>query len=521
MDANETGIGDLLPLALDITTTLSSADRSRRLVEVVSSALPCDSVALMKAEGDALVVTAALGLSEDIYGRRFLPSEHPRLDIISSSTEPVRFPAESPLPDPFDGLVVDGPAALSGHVHSCLGCSLRVGDELVGVLAADALKPGAFESLSDGFLSHLAALAGAALRTNQLIEALESKAERLGVVARDLVQEEMQRSGSLLIGDSPALARLRSDMNIIAPSGFPVLVTGETGVGKELVVRGIHAASPRKDQPLIYVNCAALPEAVAESELFGHVRGAFTGADSERLGKFQSADGATLFLDEIGELPLPLQPKLLRAIQQGEVQRVGADDLRTVDVRIIAATNRVLTTEVAEGRFREDLLHRLDVCRIDIPPLRDRREDIPHLVGHFCELNRARLGTGPIRFSPDAHEVLAAAHWPGNVRELENVAARAVLQARVRSTGSEQVLVTAEDLDVRGAEARPLPAVADQAPEAQAASDKPYRERVREYERRLILSTLAASDGNWAAAARALQIDRGNLHHLARRLGIK
>ncbi|HRV83138.1 MAG TPA: GAF domain-containing protein, partial [Planctomycetota bacterium] len=201
----------LLPLALDMTASLSSGDRLRRLVDVVRRALPCDSAALLRLQGTALVPVACFGLSEDIYGRKFPRAEHPRLNILCGSDRPVRFPADSPLPDPYDGLVLAGAVTLDGHVHSCLGCPLVVEGELIGVLTADALQPGAFDGISDEFLSHLAALAAASLRTNELMEELHRRAEYQGQVTRDLVRDAMTRRGSTLIGGSPVMARLRDD----------------------------------------------------------------------------------------------------------------------------------------------------------------------------------------------------------------------------------------------------------------------------------------------------------------------
>ncbi len=508
---------DLLPLALDITASLSTEDRARRIVDVVRRALPCDAVALLRLEGEELVPVACFGLSEDIYGRRFVRSEHPRLDIICSSPEPTRFPADSHLPDPYDGLVAEAPE-LGGHVHSCLGCPLHVEGELVGVLTADALEPGVFDPIDRTFLISLSALAGAALRTSDLIEALERYAEHQGLVAQDLVQDARDRRGTLLIGNGPAMTRLREEIDLMARSEFPVLVTGDTGTGKEIVVRLLHAQSSRSEQPLVYMNCAALPEAIAESELFGHTKGAFTGAERDRLGKFRVADGASLFLDEIGELPLHVQPKLLRALQNGEVQCVGADKTVNVDVRIFAATNRDLDAEVAAGRFRADLLHRLDVCRITLPPLRDHQEDIPHLAGHFADRARRRLGTGPIRFSADAQRVLLEGAWPGNVRELENVISRSLLRASARVPRGETVLIRAPDLEggVRQVDEPP-----ESPPQDTLAPGRSLREALQDYQRQLIRESVARNDGNWAAAARELQVERGNLHHLAKRLGLK
>jgi len=508
---------DLLPIALDMTAALTAEDRSRRLVETWARALPCDSVALLRAEGDELVPIAAHGLPPEVLGRRFRRAEHPRLDILCRASEPTIFPAESTLPDPFDGLIGSSPHL---DVHSCLGCALRIEGRLVGILAADALAPGAFDGMDRQFLTYLAALSAAALRTGDLIEALEGSARRKGQVARELVRDVLERRGGLLIGAGSAMAKLRREIELVAPSLFPVLVTGETGVGKELVVRTLHSQSPRAEEPLVYVNCAALPESVVESELFGHARGAFTGAHEARLGKFRVADGASLFLDEIGELPLHVQPKLLRALQEGEIQPVGTDKPIHVDVRLFAATNRDLDAEVRAGRFRSDLLHRLDVCRIRVPPLREHLEDVPMLAGHFADRARRRLGTGPIRFEPAAIAALARGSWPGNVRELDNAISRAILRALARTAPQARVIVEPHDLDARE-EPRPASAAVAPQPEARQPPARPLREAVQDYERSLILDALARSGGSWAAAGRLLGIDRSNLYHLAGRLGLR
>ncbi len=514
-------IASLLPIALDITAALTAADRSRRLTDVVRRALPCDAVAILRLEGEDLVPLAAHGLSADVYGRRFPRAEHPRLDVICSATGPTIFPADSPLPDPYDGLIDEVPD-LNHHVHSCLGCPLRVEGELIGVLTADALEPGAFDQVGAQFLTHLAALAGAALRTGDLIEALERRARHQGLVARDLVEDVLARRGGLLVGGSGAMMRLRREIDVVAGADFPVLVTGETGTGKELVVRTLHSRSSRAERPLVYVNCAALPESIAESELFGHSEGAFTGAVGRRPGKFRVADGATLFLDEIGELPLHVQPMLLRALQEGEIQPLGVDRPVHVDVRVLAATNRDLDAEVRTGRFRADLLHRLDVCRIVVPPLRQRRADLPELAGHFADHARRRIGTGPVRYAAAAQDVLTAADWPGNVREFENVVSRAVLRANARVAPGDPVVVEARDIDATPAAQghRVSPVSADQVP-SPGKEALPLRDGVREFQRRSIRDALAATGGNWAAAARRLDMDRGNLHHLAKRLGMK
>jgi len=287
------------------------------------------------------------------------------------------------LPDPFDGLLITDAHALT-NIHTCLGCPLRVDEKLVGVLTADALNPRAFDHLDQRFLTAVGALAGAQMQTAYLIDALELRAQRQGEIATDLMQDIFTHRGHQMIGNTPVMTRLQREIELVARSDFTVLILGETGVGKELVARAIHKASRRTEAPMLYLNCAALPETLAESELFGHVKGAFTGAGRDSAGKFELANGGTLFLDEVGELPFPIQAKLLRVIQEGEIQRVGADQTITVDVRLLAATNRNLEEEVLEKRFRSDLYHRLNVYPITVPALRDRKEDIPLLSFFFA-----------------------------------------------------------------------------------------------------------------------------------------
>jgi len=509
----------ILRIALDLTTSLGAADRYRRLLEAVRQAVPCDASTLMRVDGDELIPLATHGLAPEAAAHSYRRSEHPRLEIICSSEKPVRFPADSPLPDPFDGQLASDAQGLS-DVHACMGLPLRVDEQLVGVLTADAETPGAFDDLEPRFLEFLAALAGAALRTNSLIEAMESHARHLGLVARDLVRAAHEREGGELIGDSLPIQRLRKEIDLVAASDFAVLVTGETGVGKEIVVREIHARSARREAPLIYINCAALPESIAESELFGHVKGAFTGATADRAGKFEVANKGSLFLDEIGELPLTLQPKLLRALQENEIQRVGSDRLLHVDVRVLAATNRDLEAEVAAGRFRADLFHRLNVYPLHVPPLRDHKEDIPALTGHFCDETSRRLHLASVRVLPATREALAGYDWPGNVRELENVLSRSLLRSASESGPDKPILLSPVHL---GRDFRPRDAAAEPAADADAASDEPvsFRDAVDQYQRQLIERAVARAHGNWSAAARALGLHRSNLHHLSKRLGLR
>ena len=230
-----------------------------------------------------------------------------------------------------------------------------------------------------------------------------------------------------LVGDSPALRKVRQQIELVAPTDATVLITGESGTGKELVARAIHERSPRRARPMVKVNCAAVPEALFESEFFGHVKGAFTGALRDKPGRFELAEGGTLFLDEIGDVPLPMQTKLLRVLQEHEIERVGDTRTRKVNARIIAATNRDLKREVEAGRFRQDLFYRLSVFPIDNPPLRERRDDIPRLAAHFIALAVKRFHCRTPRLTNAAVERLRNHDWPGNVRELQNVIERAVI----------------------------------------------------------------------------------------------
>ncbi|HCH79090.1 MAG TPA: nitric oxide reductase transcriptional regulator NorR, partial [Pseudomonas sp.] len=308
---------------------------------------------------------------------------------------------------------------------------------------------------------------------------------------------------------------------VVADSELPVLLLGETGVGKELFARWLHRHSRRRNKPLVHVNCAALPESLAESELFGHVKGAFSGATTDRPGRFDAANGGTLLLDEVGELPLTVQAKLLRTLQNGEIQRLGADKPRQVDVRIIAATNRNLRESVRDGHFRADLYHRLSVYPAPIPPLRERGNDVLILAGHFLELNRARLGLRSMRLSPAAERALLAYSWPGNVRELEHVVSRAALRLLSRGASRSEILTLEPDL--LDLDSHAVGVVAAQVADEPVVADEvlPLRYTVDAAQRQAIVRALEASGENWAQAARLLDVDPSNLHKLARRLKLK
>jgi DNA-binding NtrC family response regulator len=314
--------------------------------------------------------------------------------------------------------------------------------------------------------------------------------------------ELRERQGSPLIGSSPAMLEVYKLVARVSPGRSTVLLEGESGTGKELVARAIHANSPRRDRPFVPVNCAALTETLLESELFGHEKGAFTGAVAARQGLFEAADQGTLFLDEIGDIGPALQVKLLRVIQEQEVRHVGGNASVKVDVRIIAATNRDLARMVREGKFREDLFYRLNVVRIVLPPLRERREDIPMLAHHFLQ-KVATANDQPVRgFVPDTMARLECYHWPGNVRELENVIERTVSLA-------PGPLIMPDDLPdaVRKTEAAP------------SGGDESLL-TLDEVEKRHLIKVLRATGGNKVQAAKNLGIDRRTLYRMAERFGI-
>jgi len=322
--------------------------------------------------------------------------------------------------------------------------------------------------------------------------------------ARELTRELARElsGGARLVGGGAAMRRTRDLIERIAPTDARVLITGESGTGKEVAALALHELSTRAQGPFVRVNSAAIPRELVESEMFGHEKGAFTGAAASRRGRFELADGGTLFLDEVADLGAEAQAKLLRAIETGEIERVGGGRRVAVDVRVIAATHRDLAAEMEAGRFRQDLFYRLNVLPLPMPALRDRIEDVPELVEHLLERIRGRDGLAPPRLLPDSLARLQAYRWPGNVRELANVCERLAILHAGRRVGA--------------AEVDRLLGV-----ESPAAADPPsLTERLDRYERDLITRSLANAGGNVADAARALHTDRANLYRRMRRLGI-
>jgi anaerobic nitric oxide reductase transcription regulator len=513
------------PLIADLAQDLSERERLRRLLAALRNLLPADAVALLKLEGEWLRPMAIDGLMPDTLGRRFRLGEHPRFAQLLAAGQAMRFEPDSPLPDPYDGLVAHKGQAISElHVHDCMGCVLQLGGLPWGLLTLDALEPGRFaDPAALAMLQAFSNLAAATVATAERVHQLSQLARGATGSARAAAP---QRG---LQGASPVMRQLQKDIALVAASDLCVLVTGETGTGKELVAQAVHAQSGRADKPMISINCAALPDNLVESELFGHVRGAFTGALSERSGKFEQAHQGTLFLDEVGELSLPVQAKLLRVLQSGQLQRLGSDREHHVDVRVIAATNRDLAAEVGAGRMRADFYHRLNVYPLNVPPLRERDSDVLQLAGYFLEENRSRLRLGGLRLDAAAQAALLNRSWPGNVRELEHCISRAVLRALSRHDGSASragarlriVTLGLADLWERAEAPAAAQAAASMDPAtAEVAPEAGLRAAVSAYERQLVSSSLARHQGSWAAAARELQLDRANLQRLAKRLEI-
>ncbi|MFW5920510.1 MAG: sigma-54-dependent transcriptional regulator [Polyangiales bacterium] len=378
--------------------------------------------------------------------------------------------------------------------------------------AVQALKMGAFDYVTKPFdRTELKNVIDKAARTRELSE-------------RDVAPEPHQRGRYRLIGKAPAMVELYRVIDRVADTPSTVLLTGESGTGKELIARALHENSSRSDKPFIRVNCAAIPPELIESELFGYEKGAFTGAVTSKPGRFELANHGTLFLDEIGELPVSMQVKLLRAIQERELERVGGIKTIEVDVRLIAATNRDLKADIAEGRFREDLYYRLNVVHVDVPPLRDRRDDIPLLLDHFLRRNNERLGRTVQGVTDQAAAALEGYPWPGNVRELENVNERCMLfcdgeRIELEHLPPEIRAPAPQDEGDDGEPSTPAPSTSELL--ERAGLKEAVREATARVERDLIERALERTGGNVTHTARLLKISRKSLQTKMKELGLR
>jgi two-component system, NtrC family, nitrogen regulation response regulator NtrX len=356
--------------------------------------------------------------------------------------------------------------------------------------AVEATQRGAFDFLEKP------------LDTDRLLVTVRNALAQAKLMDENTRLREESESRFRMVGDSPALKEVRDLIAKVGPTSARVLITGENGTGKELVARALHESSPRQGRAFIEVNCAAIPSELIESELFGHMKGSFTGAFADRAGKFEQADGGTLFLDEIGDMSLSAQSKLLRVLQEGVVTRIGGSKPIQVDVRVLAATNKDLEQEITDGRFREDLLYRLNVVPIRVPPLRERRADIPALVAYFAEQLSASAGVPGRKFSDEAVRRLQARPWPGNIRELRNAVERVLILASGKK-------VAAEEID------QLLPGT--MGPNGESPSLEDFK---LEAEKKFLVQQLRQHDWNLSETARAIKIPRSNLYKKMERFGL-
>jgi two-component system, NtrC family, nitrogen regulation response regulator NtrX len=362
--------------------------------------------------------------------------------------------------------------------------------------AVEATQRGAFDFLEKP------------LDTDRLLLTVRNALAHAELVGENARLREVAESRYQMVGSSPALQGVRELIAKVGPTAARVLITGENGTGKELVARGLHEASPRRDQAFVEVNCAAIPSELIESELFGHMKGSFTGAFADRAGKFEQADGGTLFLDEVGDMSLSAQAKLLRVLQEGVVTRIGGSKSIEVDVRVLAATNKDLEAEIGEGRFREDLLYRLNVVPIEVPALRDRLEDIPALVTHFAERLGAGAGVPGKKFADDTIRRLQSRQWPGNIRELRNAVERALILAPGK-------VVTPADVD----RLLPMGNGGGQAA-TESGGEQTFETFKQEAEKNFLAQKLREHDWNVSETARALKMPRSNLYKKIERYGL-
>jgi Nif-specific regulatory protein len=396
---------------------------------------------------------------------------------------------------------------LGTNIRSTVAVPLWMRDSVIGVLELDnRSKPAMFDKADLDLVSIVATTASLAVSNSRLIDRLYGLQRQLRQENAFWRQRERHRETSVeVIGESDAMRALMAQIERVANTRATVLIEGETGVGKELVAAAVHANSGRRDKLFVAQNCATLPENLLESELFGHKKGSFTGATEDKKGLFEVADCGTLFLDEVAEIPLLLQPKLLRALQEGEVRPVGSSRPRHVDVRIIAASNRNLENEVREGRFREDLYYRLSVFPLRVPALRERKEDVPRLARHFLSRYARDFGKPVLGFSQSALDILSAYSWPGNVRELQNEIQRLVIQSEPDTIIGESLL---SEKMRRTAEPNALP----------MTSSGTLKDMLEDVERKLVQEALLRHGNNKTSTAKTLGITREGLHKKLRQL---
>jgi Nif-specific regulatory protein len=481
----------LLKISRAISSITSVEQLEKRLVELLFEIIPAERGAILLSRNETEDFAA-------IFGRTRLGADDGAVHVSRTIVNRVRQEGVAVLcNDVLESQAFKASDSLiASRIQSLICVPLTLMGAVSGVLYFDTSDRSVrFDSNHLQLVTAVASIAAMAIKNAQNVERLETENQRLNVELN--IEHNM-------VGES---ARMRSVFQFIAraaPTDSTVLIEGESGTGKELVARAIHKASRRNDKPFVAINCAALTDTLLESELFGHEKGAFTGAFAQKKGKLEIADGGTVFLDEIGELATALQAKLLRALQEREFERVGGTRPLKVNIRLIAATNKDLAAAARKGEFRQDLYYRLNVIALTMPPLRERQDDIPLLAAFFTTRYSEQCKRRVTGISDEARDCLLAYDWPGNVRELENAIERAVV------LGSTDTILP-EDLPEALLEAAPV----------SAAPASNFAESVKESKKQAVLSALEATGGSYVEAARLLGIHVNNLHRLIRNLGIK
>lgn len=484
-------LNSLLRISRAISQVRELAELQRQLMELIFEVIP--------AETGAIILSNDRFVQPDPFvwfGRR--QAKEKSLSVSRTVIDRVMLGGEAVLGnDISENESLRGvESLLVSQAQSLLCVPLTLYDRTLGVIYLDTKNPDArFDKDHLQLLTAIAGIAAGAFDNAILLEALKEDARRL--------KSELD-AGHDMIGESEPMQTVYKLISRVAPSDSTVLILGESGTGKELAARAIHKLSPRADKPFVAINCAGLSDTLLESDLFGHEKGSFTGAVSQKKGRLEIADGGTVFLDEMGELPMTLQAKLLRVLQTREFERVGGTHALKVDLRLIAATNRDLETAVKDGSFRADLYYRLNVVSLTMPALRDRRDDIA-LLAHYFAVEYGKKCKRPVRgLAPATKNLLVSYDWPGNVRELENVIERAVV------LGSTE-MIQPEDLPESLHEITLLP----------NAQQTKFHASAREAKRQIVLNALDQAGGNYTNAAKILGIHPNNLHRLARNLGLK
>ena len=480
----------LLKISTLLSTIRESTQLQRSLLETIFDTIPAERAAILLVRENSEELIASYGTDKKSR------TEQP-IRISRSVVEKVLSEGEAILciETKEDKLLSDAQSLLAAQVCSLLCVPLVIGERVAGVIYLDTSNPAtAFDEGHLQLLTAVGGIAAVAIENVQHLQWLEGENQRL--------HQEISLEHNM-IGESPRMREVFRFIEKIAPTDATVLIRGESGTGKELVAHAIHANSERSVKPFVAINCAVLSETLLESELFGYEKGAFTGAVAQKRGRLEVADGGTLFLDEVGELTPATQAKLLRVLQERQFDRLGGTRTISVDVRIIAATNRNLEEAIKAGTFRQDLYYRLNVISLTLPPLRERREDIPLLAYHFVAKYSKKCKRLVSGISPETRNCLLAYDWPGNVRELENAIERAVV------LGNTEVIMPddlPESLLATGPAPQKLPN---------------YHEAVNEMKKRFILQAIEQANGNYTAAAKLLGIHSTNLHRLIRTLGLR